>query len=220
MHAYIDHLLARNPRVKRLLKAARLNRAYRHLQEHIFLSRVGVLVEKDLASLQPLGDAVKKAGLEIVRVTADVVAPNAHGTPRILYQSPKRLEKVLRYMRRGYRGVALARAGVVVGDVWYWSAAFALDNCRHPDLRWLPIVCGRDDVYAFDLALFPDERGKNLANLVQTTALHEIRSDGFQKVFGYYWLENLPALWVHRTLRWKEVRRVAVSRVYCLSHVR
>ena len=219
MHARINQLLIRNPRVKRLLKAAQMHRLYHYLEGRIFFSKIGVLVEKDLSSLQPLGDAVAKAGLQVVRVTADALAPNTPTHPPLSYQSEKRHQKILRYLRCGYRGVALARSGVVVGDVWYWSPAFALENALHPDLRWLPISCGKDDVYGFDLVLFPGERGKNLANLVQTAALHEIRRDGFQRVFGYYWLDNLPALWVHRTLRWKEVRRVAVSRFYCFSHV-
>jgi hypothetical protein len=30
---------------------------------------------------------------------------------------------------------------------------------------------------------------------------------------GYYWADNIPALWVHRTLRWKVLERIKVTRV-------
>jgi len=199
-----------NPRIKSFLKAAEVDRVYYYLQDRIFLARTSVLVEKDLSSLQPLGDALQRAGVEIVRVTTD-----AHCT----FHDEARRKKTLRYLRRGYRGVALVMAGVVVGDIWYWSPRLPGGDSVHPDLKWLPISCGNDDVYGFDLHLCPDNRGKNLANLLQLAALHEMRKDAFKRVFGYYWLDNLPALWVHRTLRFKEVRRVAVTRLFFIRHV-
>lgn len=212
-------LLARHPRVKRVLKAARVDRAYSYLRDEIFFGRGAVVVEKDLASLSPMNGALRQTDLEIVAVTLDAVTAQAQAAPRLSYPSAERHQKILRYLQRGYGGVALVRSGVVIGDIWYWSPEAARGTSVHPDLQWLPISCGKGDVYCFDLVLSPDQRGKNLANLLQAAALHHVRAAGFARALGYYWVDNLPAAWVHRTLRWREVRRAAVTRFFRLHRV-
>jgi hypothetical protein len=41
-----------------------------------------------------------------------------------------------------------------------------------------------------------------------------LRKKGFKKAYGYFYLKNIPALWMHRTLRWRELKHVRVTRFF------
>lgn len=198
--------------VKHILKIVKLDIVYYFLRGHIFVNKVAVTVEKDLSSLLPVEDSLAQAGVKLVAITPGSIMQDGNKEQSLIYPNEHRLKQALSYLNRGYRGFALVRGSEVSGDIWYASARNYRKGPIHPDVKWLGIRCGDNDVYAFDMYLHPDKRGNNLANLLQNGALHEIKKNGFARVFGYYWAGNIPALWVHRTLRFKELRRIKVTR--------
>ncbi len=208
--------------LKYILKAIKFDIVYYYFREMIYINRVAVTVEKDLSSLIPISESLEHAGVKLVAVTPDVIMQDAEKGRTFIYPDEDRLKSAVRYLNKGYQGVVLVRGRKVSGDIWYTSKRNRQKGPIHPDVKWLKIRCGDNDVYAFDMYLHPDKRGKNLATLLQNGALHEIKKNGFAKALGYYWAKNVPALWVHRTLKWSELARVKVTRFLFVrySHIK
>jgi GNAT superfamily N-acetyltransferase len=76
----------------------------------------------------------------------------------------------------------------------------------------LGITCSDKDAYAFDMYISPAHRGENLAGPLQRLLQAKLKEEGWRKVYGYYWDDNLPALWMHRVLKFKELPKRQVSR--------
>jgi len=206
---------------KGILKAVGVGSAYYYLKERVYLKMTAVVVQKDLSALSPLEPALDRAGVEILRIsTSGVDFQPLNASARVRYRSQERRDKALFYLRKGYRGVALVKDGEICGDIWYWGHWDSHAHAVHPDLGWLAISCGCEDAYGFDLYICPDDRGKDWSRLLQSAALRQMKDDGFKRALGYYVLDNLPALWVHRTLKWSEVQRVEVARFFFLRQSR
>ena len=203
-------------RIKRLLKSMKVDVLWYFLRSRIYINKIAVPVVKDLSFQQPLYDALARAGVELVALTPRNLADNPISERALIYDDPDRLKTAREYLERGYRGVALVRGLEICGDIWYAAAENQATRKIHPDLKWLKMECGFDEVYAFDMYLRPDKRGHNLAGLLQGGALYEIWQQGFARARGYYWADNIPALWVHRTLKWQELKRVKVTRFMAL----
>ena len=198
--------------LKPILRSVKLSTLYYYLRANFYINRVAVTVEQDLASLPPLKDSLEHAGVNLVAITPGSLTQNPKPQHSLIYLDKKRQEKAREYLKKGYRGVAVVHDDEVCGDVWYVSARNHKNGVIHPDLQWLKMECGNEDVYAFDMNLHPSKRGKNLANMLQNGALHEIKENGYNRALGYYWADNIAALWVHRTLKWKELRRLKITR--------
>jgi GNAT superfamily N-acetyltransferase len=205
-------------KLKYFLKAVKIDILYYFMRSNIHLNKVAITVEKDLSSLRPLNDLLVQADVQLVTITPDVLTQNTKSQQSLVYPDEERRKKAMKYLEKGYRGIAVVSGNEVSGDIWYTSACSQKKGTVHPDLKWLKMKCGDKDAYAFDMYLHPGKRGRNLANLLQNGALHEIRKGGYGRALGYYWAENIPALWVHRTLQWKELRRVKVTRFLSLRY--
>ena len=139
---------------------------------------------------------------------------------QLAYPVRSRYLKTLNYLQKGYRGFALVQGNTVTGDIWCADAESGKDGRKHPDEVWLGIRCDRCEVYTFDLFVAPGRRGGNIAPALQNGALHLLREDGFTRAYGFFWSDNIPALWVHRTVRWHELTRVRASRLFLSRKLR
>lgn len=183
------------------------------LSKRVFLRREGVPVEIDLTGSPRGGDQLEKTGCRFIELTPADVGPG--GIP---FLTLSRANKAVRNLRRGWRGFALVCEGMAVGDVWCVTRGKHGDPATHPDLRMLFLQCSEDEAYAFDMFIDPSSRGKNLAVLFHRS-LHDIlRREGFRKVYGFFWKDNLPALWMHRMLKFREIPSVQVSRFFFLQY--
>jgi GNAT superfamily N-acetyltransferase len=132
------------------------------------------------------------------------------------FATPSRKLKALRNLKRGFRSFAITENSVVVGNVWCLTPRKDGQCISHPDLDMLGIICGEADSYAFDMFIAPAYRGKNLAAPLQKLLHASLSDEGCEKVYGYYWDDNLPALWTHRILKFKELPKRCVSRFFFL----
>jgi hypothetical protein len=202
------------------IKTVHLPQVVHFFRRKIFYNRIAVVVEKDLSTMQPAQEVRLPPTMTLVEISRDMIGIEAHDRSRIRYPTVNdfdgRRQKALRYFARGYRGIALVKDNQIIGDIWYVCASPGKATTEHPDLKWLGIRCNPNEVYAFDMFIYPQNRGDNLATVLQNGAFHEIRKAGFLKVFGYYWANYLPALWVHRMVKWKNIRRVTVSRFFSI----
>lgn len=205
-------------RIKVFLKTIKLDIVYYYVKEHFYINRTAVVVEKDLSSLAPPTNPLDQEDIKLVVITPDLLAQKGKTQQTLIFPEEKRRLKALNYLNKGYRGFALVKGCEVSGYIWYVNANHDKKVSIHPDLKMLGIRCGDNDVYTFDMYLHPDRRGNNWANFIQNGALHEIKKQGFSRALGYYWADNIQALWVHRTLRWKELERMKVTRLSFLSY--
>lgn len=119
-------------------------------------------------------------------------------------------------LKKGWRGFAVVKDSIVLGDVWCITPRERGKSVIHPDIDMLGIRCGEKDAYAFDMFFDRAYRGKNLAVPLQRFLQSTLKTEGYEKVYGFYWDDNLPALWMHRMLKFKELPKRRVSRFFFL----
>ncbi|MBU5614222.1 GNAT family N-acetyltransferase [Geomonas azotofigens] len=178
------------------------------LRDMFYLNRVAVPVEIALDSLRPVSDFNRPADEAVVELSAQLLAER-----RLVYRFQSRYLKALSYLGRGYRGFALVKGATVAGDIWCADSRQGGAPGNHPDEAWLGIECRCGEAYTFDMFVDPAHRGGNVAAALQNGALHLLKKRGITKAYGFFWADNLPALWVHRTLRWRELDRVRATRL-------
>ena len=117
---------------------------------------------------------------------------------------------------------AMVRDGVVIGDLWYVSRATSRAPRLHPHLQWFGIDPGPDEVYMFDMQVDPNERGNSLTTWFLTSVLFKLRENGYNKAYGYFAAQNVPALWVHRLIGYEEKPHFVVQRflLYETAHAK
>lgn len=131
---------------------------------------------------------------------------------QLTFSVPSRGLKASRNLKRGWRGFALIQGNQVIGDIWCVTPSQKGHPVIHSDIAMLGITCGDKDAYAFDMQISTAHRGQNLAAPFQRALQATLKTEGWHKVYGYYWDDNLPALWVHRMLKFKELPKREVSR--------
>lgn len=165
-----------------------------------------VPVERDLGSLRPV-----KAPPGNPPVLIDL-GPDNHQAYTLRYPSRSRLTRRKVFFNRGYRSFAMIRDGVVIGDVWYVARATSNHSPLHRHLEWFGIELGPRDVYMFDLHVLEEERGNSLTTWFMTSVLALLRDRGYEKAYGYFAAGNMPALWLHRLIGFKERAHVVLHR--------
>jgi GNAT superfamily N-acetyltransferase len=114
-------------------------------------------------------------------------------------------------LKKGCRAFVLIKNERIIGDIWYVPPATS--NPRpHEDLDLLGIDLGPTDVYAFDMHVSKHERGKDLATSFMGSVLRELRGMGYTRAYGYYLSSNIPALWIHRLIGYKEMPGIGLKR--------
>lgn len=207
-------------RLKKILIAVKIDVIYSYLRGSIYFDWEAVTVAKDLASLTPTHDSLERQGVKLIKLTPESFMQHAKTEQPLTHIDKMRMKKCMRYLDKGYHGVALLMGQEVYGDIWYTGSLNKKNVGMHPDQKWLLMQCEDSDAYGFDMYIHPDKRGKNLATLLLNGALHEMQREGYTRALGYYWAKNIPALWVHRTLKFNELGTVRVSRFLWLRFSR
>jgi len=176
------------------------------LNEFFYRKRCAIAVEKKLVDLKPFtGKTPDDVGIVDVDSGMDKSFFRK-------YTVKHRNLKCECYLKSGYQAVALKRADNVVGDIWYATKTGSSQDPIHPDMEWLNLFARPKDVYTFDMFLDPNERGNGMAAYLQHSALLLLKEKGFEKAYGYYMADNIPALWVHRLLKWEAIKKVYTKR--------
>lgn len=113
----------------------------------------------------------------------------------------------------GYHCYAVVAGGKIIGDIWCASPRNIQCRPLHPDLEWLGIQCGENEAYLFDMYVTPESRGKVVAGYLLSGALNHLKEQGFERVYGFYEKNNLPALWTHRLFGYRELPNRKISRL-------
>lgn len=115
---------------------------------------------------------------------------------------------------RGARCVVAYQGDAILGYQFYTQ-----DN-SFPDLSRMGIAVGEHEAYLFDLFVFPAYRGTNVTHKIVSGAFSHLISEGIQKIYGFYYADNVRSLWWHRAiLKAKEIKRIRAHRVFIVEWV-
>ena len=184
-------------------------------KEVLYWNRKATVVEKDLSEARFREEIFRDANVEFVELH-----PETFSKCKFVYVFKNRYLKAMHYFGRGYGCHALLRGNEVIGDIWYYAPRESNGPSDHADLHWLGITLDLDSVYSFDIYFVPAERGKNLSAALQSSSMYALHQKGYKKAIAYYWVDNIPAVWITRVInRWREMKEIAVSRFFLFRRV-
>jgi GNAT superfamily N-acetyltransferase len=165
-------------------------------------AEIAIPTMKDLTELKP-PRAPLEPGLELTEVASEAQMDGYE------YPLASRRTRGRMYIRRGYSAIAVVRDGVVLGDIW--CATETGPGKPHPHPGWFGFHLGTDGIYLFDLFVLEDVR-KAVSMPFLHHALKFLAQRGYTRAYGYYDRNNIPALWFHRMLGYKEFPPVVLER--------
>lgn len=174
----------------------------------IYRYEEAVPVEKELSTLDVLKQPEGVGDFNLIEVNEQ-----NYCSGNFEYPLQSRKEKVFVNIENGYKTYVLIKNNQVVADVWYATNTAAYSNPIRNYLIWFGIDLKPDEVYLFDMYLSPDERGKGMAAFFMGSVLQSLKEKGIKKVYGYYDAKNIPAMWVHRLLKYHELPRLKISKL-------
>lgn len=181
------------------------------IRRRVFWKRTATPAEMDLSTL-PAFKALEGSDYQFIEFTLDDLR-----TGKWSFMKPSRHLKAPGNLRKGWRGFALVKDATVVGDIWCVTPRAGGHTVSHPDLNILGLRCGEREVYAFDMFIDSAYRGKNLAVPIQRALHSTLKKEGYKKMYGFYWDDNLPALWIHRMLKFTDLPKRKVSRFFFIQ---
>jgi len=177
-------------------------------RQEMFLHRLATPAELNLAMLVPPKNIVPSGFLFVELMPDEILA----GKWSFAVQS--RSLKAQRYIKRGLRIFALIKDSVVVGDLWCTTQREGGVAVAHPDLDMLGIHCKDREAYVFDVFIAPAYRGRKLAVPLQISLYAKLESEGYLKLYSYYYDDNHRSMRMHRTLKFKKLPKLWVSRFF------
>jgi len=178
-------------------------------RQQVFFNRIATPAAIDLTQILPNDNTFEDTGYKFIEFTLnDLIAK------KWSFAFHSRSIKAVSNIQKGLRGFAIVKDSSVIGDMWCVVPQKEVSRVVHPDLEMLGIVNEPSEVYAFDMLIDPQHRGKNLAVPLQRNLHITMKSEGYKNLYGYYWNDNIPAMWMHRMLKFKELPKRRVSRIF------
>jgi len=174
----------------------------------IYRHEEAVPVEKDLSTLGILKQPEEADNYNLIELHEQ-----NFNSSDIEYLTKSRKEKLFINIKNGYRTYVLIKNNQVVADIWYVTDTAAYASPIRKYLKWFGITLNPEEVYLFDMYLLPEERGKGMAAFFMGSVLQRLKEKGVKKVYGYFNVKNIPAMWVHRLLKFQELPRSNLSKL-------
>jgi GNAT superfamily N-acetyltransferase len=182
---------------------------------YIYWGEETVLVEMDLSAREDLSRYPLDPGFDIVKINHGLLEDK-----NVTYPARSEYFRALDYLEKGYVGYALKQGKDVVGYIWYAHIDKSNKKMNHPDVNRFGISDEKDCAYMFSMYLKPNVRGKNLATYLQRVVFHHLRAAGILKAYGTYGKQNISALWIHRMLKWKELKIFKIYQFVLIQKVK
>jgi GNAT superfamily N-acetyltransferase len=177
------------------------------LGKRFYFNRALTPCEMDLGSLPELEKPVLEKPYQIIQFTEKLAENDS-----LIFPDKRRYLKTRVRMRKGLTCYVLLKDRTVVGDIWCDCPEGPDERASHDDLGWLRIENRPGEVYSFDMFIDAEERGNNLAGPFMKGFLYVLKDRGFKKSYGYYWSDYMPALWMHRILKFQEREQMKMWR--------
>lgn len=179
--------------------------------DRVFWKRMATPVDLDLTALPVQEKILADSQFTLVQPSLKEVQAK-----KWRYATRSRETKAQRYLKEGRRNFAIATGNLIVADIWCERPCSPAHAVQHPDLRLFGLDCREGETYAFDAFIDPAYRGHNLAVPLQRFLQQTLKREGCKKVYGSYYDDNIPAMWMHRVLRFTERPKREISRFFFL----
>ena len=201
-----------NMRFNLLMESINDNGLVKTINSVIHVKKEVIVVEKDLDSVSSTFNFINDSDSSFIEITQEKF--NNYS-----YPVKSRYLKAIEYFNRGYKSLGIVKKNIIIGDIWYSTFNYSLNKFMHPNQKIeLLQNLNKDDVYMFDMYVFPKERKNGIANSLMNTALLYLKEKGYKNAYGYYLASNIPALWVHRILKFKELERCYIKKIFFLIY--
>ena len=193
-------------RLVQVLDFLKTNDLASFVREVIYLNRKAILIEKNLVEVNNTWIKLQKSNIMFEEINTDTFSEKKYRFP-----VKNRYFKALHYLKKGYVGHAIVKGDEVIGDIWY-SATRKNDKVSvHPDVKRFGFESAEDHAYSFDQFVVPTERGNVVAAALVNYQLCSLREKGYLKACGYYWADNIPAIWNNRVMnKYIEIKTMRV----------
>jgi GNAT superfamily N-acetyltransferase len=178
-------------------------------REQVFLDKVVIPVYVDLTALPDQKPPFQNSDYELVELNLTDLQSR-----RLIFLTPSRYYRALNRIKRGLRGFALLRGDTVVGDIWCSVPQTPRATFRNREFERLGIPFNNDDAIAADMYIDPAYRGKKLAVPLHLSLELILKKEGWQRLFSFYFEDNLLAKPMHWILKVKELPRFQESRFF------
>lgn len=178
--------------------------------QQVFYKRVAIPGYFELPQLEISKDPLLGLDYRFIELKREDIE-----TKKWTFVAAHRRLAALRNFKHGLRGFALVDNDyAVIGDIWCLTPGKKKTPIKHPDLVMLNIECAREDTYALDMYIPPSHRGKNLAVPVHRSFELALKREGWRRLYAYYWGDNIPSRWMHLMLKFSELPKMHISRLF------
>ena len=182
--------------LKRLVFRLRTDGLRESLKDVVYFNKSIVAIEKTLES-NPID---KKHNIDFVIADA---------TNYQECQEKSGIKNLAYYCKRGARCLIALQEGRYVGHQW-WTFQNGFIDLEKLDVKLLD-----NDAYLFDLFVLPEHRGSAVPKMVAWETYNHLISLGIQRIYGFYFSDNIQALWWHRAvLKAKEIKKIKAHRFF------
>jgi ribosomal protein S18 acetylase RimI-like enzyme len=177
------------------------------INQLIYKNRKIYVFEKNLNDLKTKNIKQKQLDYKIVAINS-----KNYRDYNFTYPLKSRYLKIKKRVNQGYENFSAVKSGVSMGDTWFAPCLDPDTTQLHPDVKLIEVHLKAKDIYLFDMYIDAKARGSNLANQILLYALHYYKKRGFSKIYSYVLAKNVPALWMVRTLNFKQIKQISLNR--------
>jgi hypothetical protein len=193
-------------RLVQILDFLKTNDLSSFIREVVYLNRKAILIEKNLVEVNNKWIKLQKSNLMFEEINTDTFFEKNYRFP-----VKNRYFKALYYLKKRYGGHVIVKGNEVIGDIWYSATKKNNKVSVHPDVKRFGFKSAKDHAYSFDQFVVPAQRGKGVADALANYQLWSLREKGYLKAYGYYWADNIPAIWNNKVMnKYVEVKTMRV----------
>lgn len=178
------------------------------IKEIIFFDRTAITFYKNISDFTIDSETLKKIEPEIINIS--------QYQPECFYPfaTKSRGLKAITNTKKGYEAFLFIRNKEVVGDCWFASSLNTNIIELHHDIKLFKITPELKSAYMFDMFVKSEERGTNVTSSILKYAFYCFKKRGITHVYTYVMSHNTPAIWMVRTLGFKELNKLKMSRLF------
>jgi GNAT superfamily N-acetyltransferase len=172
------------------------------IKDLIYFNRIIILVEKDLLSWEP---KEYNKDLEYIIVNRD---------------NSKMIEKRYNlplfdfYVQKRCHSFIAVKDNKCLGFI-RWT-----EDKNFRDLKKFGIALKDNQAYMFDFFVFPEYRGSSAGKDITQYAIQYLKDKGIEKYYGYFYSDNFPALWWHRTVcKTREYKKLKTHKFIIIEYL-
>ena len=172
------------------------------LKDLVFYNRGVILVEKDLSSweMKEIDHSLEYAVIDLDNSKA---IEEKYNLPLFYY-----------YAQNNCKTLIATKDNKCLGFI-RWT-----EDKNFKDLQKFGINLGPDEAYMFDFFIFPEYRGSTAGRDISHVAINTMKTKGISKYYGYFFSDNFPALWWHRTVcKTNEYKKIKMHKFVTIEMV-